>query len=345
MDRLSQTLSTESSFSAKKLAAVDSNVELVIITIYLLVCFLAALFGNGTILTVVFRNRALHMPHYYLLCSYIACDIATCLYAYPVMVVVMFQGTELPEWLCRSSGCLSTAAFFCSIYLLGLLAYERYHFFCRPMSYQRTFATFRLVCLVVGAWLIALSFSISTEILLGRKVYITVLGCQLESSRVMSQIQIAGFFGPSLFLVFFSTIRVGILLVKMRAMIAPQILDQGNGNTSNPDQIYLPIEGLSNTYKIKISKAGAAFKLVILISGLFWGTYIPGFIVRLVIFSSGITWEEIESRQNLTAMILLRSSHLIIVTIPQVLNPWLYLYTHPELKVAVKDIRMSSLSF
>lgn len=303
--------------------AVGNNTELAVITAYLLLCLVAVLLGNGIIIVSVFKTRALHTPHYLLLCSYAICDVATAVTGYPTFIVVLFYAVETPEWVCRFS-CLIAAAFFCTVYMLGILAYERYHFFCHPLSYPRLFTTAKLCCLVAGVWLITVCYFVSSEIIFGRELFIAVMSCQMKSS-IMTQSQLIYFFGPSLFSIIFSTVRVGMLWAKMRTTVSPQPL----GVTDQTS-----VEALSNTYKVKIRKAGTAIKLILLISGLFWGTYILSFIARVVVLRN-FTWDEIDTRQNMTAMILVRGSQLLAGTVSQIFNPGLYMYTHPQLRAAL----------
>ena len=45
------------------------------------------------------------------------------------------------------------------------------------------------------------------------------------------------------------------------------------------------------------SKVRLAFKSLALVSGNFWGTYIPGFVIYTVMFQLGYTWYDLNTRR------------------------------------------------
>lgn len=328
--------SSESSLLPRTLSAVGSDVELVLTVGVVICCTVSVLVGNAIFFTAVFKNRQLQTAHYFLLCSYAICDVGQVLTGCITCAMVLYHGTDTPQWACRLFSCMVLAPFFSSVYMVGLIAYERYHFFCRPMSYDRVFTPRTLLSMVAGVWAIVMGYLVFTEIFIGRtELVLTTFMCQVEKSEIAVKIPIICFLGPSVCLVLFSTIRVAILRAKLSTTVVvpqgviPQSFSRAAIVTTNH------ANESSSRLKWKVNKA---LKLIFLISGLFWGTYLPGFIFRVIILSSNITFEEIDSRQNMTAMILLRSGTWLLCIVSPVLNPWVYMYTHSELRTTVEKM-------
>ena len=81
-----------------------------------------------------------------------------------------------------------------------------------------------------------------------------------------------------------------------------------------------------------------AIKMILLVSGVYWGTYVPGFATRVVIFNAGFTWDDLDYRRNITAAILFRMSHFLLSHCSSALNPVIYFYTHAEVKAGLKKL-------
>ena len=87
---------------------------------------------------------------------------------------------------------------------------------------------------------------------------------------------------------------------------------------------------VSHGDKIKVG-----LKAIVLVSGAFWGTYIPGFTLRTVLFTSGYTWYDMDTRHTMGAAIAIRITQLFFVQVSSVANPFIYYNTNKKMKAAV----------
>ena len=79
-------------------------------------------------------------------------------------------------------------------------------------------------------------------------------------------------------------------------------------------------------------------KMILIVSGVFWLTFIPGFVISTWILASGITYDDMDAR--VTVSVYLRTtqqiSNFIFYDLSKLLNPLVIFYTHPQLR---KELR------
>jgi hypothetical protein len=138
------------------------------------------------------------------------------------------------------------------------------------------------------------AFAIITEILIGRVFHESILICHLPGTVYLNYVQIGCFLFPSLIITVYCMIR--IWRVAMAQRVAPA-----------------PIEPSSAASVSQIDKIRVALKAIALVSGTFWGTYIPGFIIRTAVFSAGNTWVDLDTRKNFNASLLIRGCQIMFV--------------------------------
>ncbi|XP_066843170.1 olfactory receptor 14A16-like [Anser cygnoides] len=105
--------------------------------------YLAALLGNGLILTVVARNHCLHTPMYFFLLNLTLLDLGSISTIVPKAMAIALWDTRTISY----SGCAAQVCFL--FFLLGaeyslltVMAYDRYVAICKPLHY-RTFLSSR----------------------------------------------------------------------------------------------------------------------------------------------------------------------------------------------------------
>ena len=103
-------------------------------------------------------------------------------------------------------------------------------------------------------------------------------------------------------------------------------------NRNSPSSAVHHSSSVSNpTLKQQVRKA---FRMILLISGTFWGTYFPGNIVFAAAFLSGYNWEDINDRSHMTLSIIMRVNVYILPFVSPVVSPLIYYYSRRDLRVA-----------
>ena len=82
----------------------------------------------------------------------------------------------------------------------------------------------------------------------------------------------------------------------------------------------------------------SAIRMILLVSGVYWGTYIPAWIIYALIVSFGATWESMDKRCNLYAAILMRLARFLMNHISPCLNPLIYFWIHKDLWAGFKKM-------
>ncbi|XP_047548104.1 olfactory receptor 4B1-like [Lutra lutra] len=130
----------------------DPEVQRVCFVVFLLV-YLATMVGNGLIVLTVNVSKSLHSPMYFFL-SYLS------------LVEITYSSTVVPKFITdllakiktiSLEGCVAQIFFFhffgvTEIFLLTVMAYDRYVAICKPLHYRNIMS--RSVChlLVAGSW-------------------------------------------------------------------------------------------------------------------------------------------------------------------------------------------------
>ena len=183
-----------------------------------------------------------------------------------------------------------------------------------PLSYPIVFSP-RNTAIILGVTIgVCTIYSIITEITIGRVYHESILICHLPGTIYLNYAQIACFFGPSMLISLYGMIRIWHLALVQR--VAPT----SDANTS----------GVSHGDKIRVG-----LKAIVLVSGTFWGTYIPGFILRTALFSSGYTWYDMDTRRTMGAAIGIRIANLMLIQVSSAVNPFIYYSTNKRLKGAI----------
>ncbi|CAK7308529.1 Olfactory receptor 4B1 [Vulpes lagopus] len=131
----------------------DPGVQRVCFVVFLLV-YLATVVGNGLIVLTVNVGKSLHSPMYFFL-SYLS------------LVEIMYSSTVVPKFITdllariktiSLEGCVAQIFFFhffgvTEIFLLTVMAYDRYVAICKPLHYTTIMSQSVCRLLVAGSWL------------------------------------------------------------------------------------------------------------------------------------------------------------------------------------------------
>ncbi|XP_067159164.1 olfactory receptor 14A16-like [Apteryx mantelli] len=115
--------------------------------------YLAALLGNGLIITAVACDHRLHTPMYFFLLNLSLLDIGTISTTVPKSMANSLWDTRAISY----SGCDAQLFFFfflisAEYYLLTVMAYDRYVAICRPLHYGTILGSRACVKMAAAAW-------------------------------------------------------------------------------------------------------------------------------------------------------------------------------------------------
>ncbi|XP_067159116.1 olfactory receptor 14J1-like [Apteryx mantelli] len=147
-------MSNSSSFNEFLLLAFADTRELQLLHFSLFLgIYLAALMGNGLIITAVACDHRLHTPMYFFLLSLSLLDLGTISLTVPKSMVNSLGDTRAISY----SGCAAQVFFFfflfsAEFYLLTVMAYDRYVAICRPLHYGTLMGSRACVKMAAAAW-------------------------------------------------------------------------------------------------------------------------------------------------------------------------------------------------
>ncbi|XP_062457441.1 olfactory receptor 14A16-like [Rhea pennata] len=147
-------MSNGSSFNEFLLLAFTDTRELQLLHFSLFLgTYLAALLGNGLIITAVTCDHHLHTPMYFFLLNLSVLDLGTISTTVPKSMVNSLWDTRDISYL----GCAAQVFFFiflCSTeyYLLTVMAYDRYVAICKPLHYNIIMGSRACVKTAAAAW-------------------------------------------------------------------------------------------------------------------------------------------------------------------------------------------------
>uniref|UniRef100_A0A493T8P3 Olfactory receptor n=1 Tax=Anas platyrhynchos platyrhynchos TaxID=8840 RepID=A0A493T8P3_ANAPP len=115
--------------------------------------YLAALLGNGLILTAIACDHRLHTPMYFFLLNLALLDLGTITTTVPKAMANSLWDTRTISY----SGCVAQVFFFLFMIggeycLLTLMAYDRYIAICKPLHYRTIMDSIACVNMAAAAW-------------------------------------------------------------------------------------------------------------------------------------------------------------------------------------------------
>ncbi|KFV03397.1 Olfactory receptor 14I1, partial [Tauraco erythrolophus] len=129
-------MSNTSSITELLLLAFTDTRELQLLTFWLFLGFyLAALLGNGLIITAIACNHHLHTPMYFLL-NLPPLDLDSISTTLPkAMANSLWDNRAISYWRCAAQVFLFVFLMSTGLYLLTITSYDRYVAICKPLHY------------------------------------------------------------------------------------------------------------------------------------------------------------------------------------------------------------------
>ncbi|KAM6066358.1 olfactory receptor 14A16-like [Chlamydotis macqueenii] len=147
-------MSNSSSITEFLLLALADTRELQLLHFWLFLgIYLAALLGNGLIITAIACNQHLHTPMYFFLLNLSLLDLGCISSTVPKSMANSLWNTRAISY----SGCATQLFLFllfisAEYYLLTIMAYDRYVAICRPLHYGTLLGSRACVHMAAAAW-------------------------------------------------------------------------------------------------------------------------------------------------------------------------------------------------
>ncbi|XP_078509054.1 olfactory receptor 5AP2-like [Lissotriton helveticus] len=124
--------------------------------LFFLIVYIMTLVGNISIMTLISVSPHLHIPMYILLCNLSFVDLCYSSVVTPKMLVNFL----VMKKTISHSGCIAQMFFFVAmgsseVFVLALMAYDRYVAICNPLLYAAIMTKATCMYLVVGAYVVA----------------------------------------------------------------------------------------------------------------------------------------------------------------------------------------------
>ncbi|KAM6107444.1 olfactory receptor 14J1-like [Phoenicopterus ruber ruber] len=147
-------MSNSSSITQFLLLAFPEKRELQLLHFWLFLgIYLAALLGNGLIITAIACDHRLHTPMYFFLLNLSLIDLGSISTTLPKAMANCFWDTRVISY----SGCSAQLFFFlilmsAEFFLLTIMAYDRYVAICKPLHYGTLLGSRACVHMAAAAW-------------------------------------------------------------------------------------------------------------------------------------------------------------------------------------------------
>ena len=283
-------------------------------------------FTNGSLFYVIRKEYSLHTPQYMVLGSYMVFDVLYCnlTLLHMVPVVISNKIKVMPDMVSRIIVAVYMSFLLSSFHLIGLQAYERYSYFITPLKYPRKFTKRRIFTAVIIVLVLAFCFAFGADLISPRIPVATIMTYQVTGlATKLTSISYAVFYAiPS------GTMSV-VTLIKLRALISKHKAQLQSAVSIDMNEDQSAISG------ILVKPVKKALKMVGLVSGSFWLTITPGFLTRIGLSASGVTWAYTDQRISLSLFALSRASYMLLTVMSSILNPIIYITVLTELREAI----------
>ena len=288
----------------------SSEVERVLSLSFDGLCYVFTLVAQLLVLVTIIKSPKLHNAHFYLLGVYCCVDITLVSLSAP-LIIMRFSDVEVPLSACQVMDGLGTIIALGLIGHIAIVAYERYIFFCHPYHYLHRFKISRVAAVLVMCYIIPAVITMTQGVTSDRVFHTSSLSCSISNTGVHNGIILMFIMLPSATVTVFCMIRVWQLC--RSAAVAPAV---------------------AGAQSIPVPQAKKALKMMLLLSGTFWGTTLPISVLRTAIFMAGYTWDDLDSRRYIGPSIMIRLTVFMYCFISSAVNPLIYYYNRKDLRLA-----------
>ena len=300
------------------LQVVHSSTEEQVLSILFIstICTFAVL-ANISIIATILKEESLHTAHFSSLVGMSLSDTIL-VFITSLSAIMQFTTEKVQPLECEILVTIQMAIVYCQPHNIALIAIERCAYFRWPMKYSQYFTIIRISIVLTVFYGIGLIYNIVLEILIGRDYHASGLTCQLTMpSLTINYVQMSMIYlVPAVEIVVASVL---IWKLTKMALVAPAVV---SGSNQPPAQAAL------------VKQGKRALKLILLVSGAYWGTGIPTMCMWLMAKNMAKGWEMMDARLHMTAFALIRSSTFLIALVSSSLNPLIYYWSRPDLRKA-----------
>ena len=149
-----QQMSNSSSISQFLLLPFTDTRELQLLHFWLFLgIYLAALLGNGLIITTIAWDQHLHTPMYFFLLNLALLDLGSISTIVPKSMANSFMGTRAISYMGCAAQVFMFSFFISAEYsLLTIMSYDRYVAICKPLHYGTLLGSRACVHMAAAAW-------------------------------------------------------------------------------------------------------------------------------------------------------------------------------------------------
>lgn len=296
----------------------NTTEEKIFYAILIIPLSLTILIGNISLIVVIHKFPLCQKPSKIIRSTVAGLDLCIGLVASCGMLFTILgpYSRGVSQWLCHTVSLCVESCLLTNMLLLSLFTVERYIYLKYPLKYMKWLTKKRVTVGVLILFLPGIVYCIMTEIMIGRKRNDSIIGCQLENIK-SSQIMIL-FIMPSILISSGSIIKLLIL----RRNLLNEVQQHESGRQS------------ASISEIGISRKAVkkVIKMVLLLSGSLWLTFIPAGIARFTI-NQFFSWDELESKSNIYAYTGMRICTIVLLFGSSALNPVIQFIVEEDLRI------------
>ena len=202
--------------------------------------------------------------------------------------------------------------------------FYRYMFFVHPLKYHQYLNKYTLAGVIMFLYTASAGNTLYHALTIKQFYSSTSLRILPESTGIIRMIPIFAFVIPTLGITIFAVVSILWLVVRKR-QVDPHY---GVGGSINE---------VDDTRK----KAKAALKLILAVCGVFWATFLPVSLIGVYVFGNMYSASDLDrSRVSLSAAIGIRLILFLHVNVSSALNPFIFYYTHPEMRNRLAQMKV-----
>ena len=158
---------------------VYSNTAEQVISIIMFIAFgLITGVGQGSVIVTIVKTESLHDPHFFIILGACIADLLQVILS-GAMNMYQFILNDYAQTAGILVTVLTSGLFMGMIGHVGLIAYERYVYFCRPLKYLLWFTTRKMVITMAGIYLTPTLYVSVLAASLGMEYHASMLHCHL----------------------------------------------------------------------------------------------------------------------------------------------------------------------
>lgn len=160
--------------------------DLVMMLLYLWITIPLTLYGSSLLIYIIIKHEEFQEPHYYFMASYIVGDIFRAVGKSVPALIILMTGSKVGGWFCFSLGQIPQLGLYTISHSIGVIALERYYYFCNPFKFDRIFSHTKSAFMIGILWLFDIALIILLDFAVEQKnFYYNILNCRREGENII----------------------------------------------------------------------------------------------------------------------------------------------------------------